>query len=77
MCRAIALRVPPWLGRTQIQVYFSIIGLQWLYLNLRFELMFTAIRMGSDDNWSDVVMCPEPVKSACYFRIDLALWLCA
>jgi hypothetical protein len=77
MYRAIALQICPWLGRTQIQLYISIIDLRWLYLNLRFELVFTAIWMGSDDNWSDVVMCPKPIKSACYFRIDLALCLCA
>jgi hypothetical protein len=75
MCRVIALRIRPWLGRTQIQLYISIIGMRWLYLN--FELVFTVIQMGSDDNWSDVVMCPKPVKSTYYIKIDLAICLCA
>ena len=73
MCRAIALQIYPWLDRIQIQLYINIIGLWWLYMNLRFELVFTAIQMGSDDNWNDVVMYHKLVKSTCYIKTDLAL----
>jgi hypothetical protein len=57
MCRAIAFRICPWLGKGIIYLYINILSLRWLHLNFRFAVVYRAILMESDDNWSDVGSC--------------------